>query len=469
MTASSSTLPSRTSAPAARARRTGAASASDQSCRRRLRSRLIVAPARERRIAALGRLARVRRERRGDPAEVEPSNPRTGRRRPRARHRRVHARAGRTRAARTRPGPDRGPGVRETSARSWHRGRRTARSCPRLRREAAARWRPRTRRLRRARCRRPRDPSRARPTATFASAPATNRSNERRLGERARRGGHERDEALTEGDDVGHGRRSARAVATAATTRAARSRTPSGSPSPSSQPPIPTADGTGRDVGRDRLEGHATGRQERDVGEWPAELSHERGSHRRGREQLDGRRFGTPRREHLGRGRAPGKAGMPQGRPADEVRVEVRHDEKVAPASMARRAASMRQDGAGSDLDAEVGTDPGCCLERPVGIGDGLVEGQFEGAHTTDRQRLGDLADVADRDPASDGHHAARQDARRDRRSRRLRRQGVDLLALPTIEPGQRTARARPHAASGPSPGRPRRCSRWRSRSTGTR
>src|SRR6478735_8555901 len=68
----------------------------------------------------------------------------------------------------------------------------------------------------------------------------------RRLGQRPGRRRDERDEALPEGDDLGHaadpGRTDpARAAATAATTREARSRTPAGDPSPSSQPPIPTA------------------------------------------------------------------------------------------------------------------------------------------------------------------------------------------------------------------------------------
>src|SRR4029077_20873952 len=68
----------------------------------------------------------------------------------------------------------------------------------------------------------------------------------RRLGERTGRRGHEGDEALPEGDDLGHAADPGpadpeRAEATAATTREALSRTPAVDPSPSSQPPIPTA------------------------------------------------------------------------------------------------------------------------------------------------------------------------------------------------------------------------------------
>src|SRR6185436_3337040 len=62
-----------------------------------------------------------------------------------------------------------------------------------------------------------------------------------RIGERPRCRGDQRDQALTERDDLGHQRPVSRADATASTTWRARRVTPSATPSPTSQLPRPTA------------------------------------------------------------------------------------------------------------------------------------------------------------------------------------------------------------------------------------
>ena len=298
-------------------------------------------------------------------------------------------------------------------------------------------------------------PSRARPTATFASAPAMCRSNVAGLGQRAGLRGDERDQALPERHDRRRSRASGARVARPARRAASRI----------DHLPRPC-----RHAGRRRRRRRAScrGRRRRrrplmnapafsavtppvgmsgmsGNGPWSSRTND--GPERRGGEDLDRRRAGPPCGEDLGGGRRAGeRRDAPAGGPAR--RAPGRSwgiTRNVAPASMAARAASMV-----STVPAPIAR-PGAArpraasAPRPRSRGARRPAGSFSvisKARTPPAASASATAGaVVGGHPARDGDHATLDQAGRDRGAgRRVRHRG------------QRSAAAGPGAAAcGPS------------------
>ena len=185
-------------------------------------------------------------------------------------------------------------------------------------------------------------PSRASPTATFASAPATKRS---KVVASASGPGVVATNAMRHSPRVTTsviGCVPCRAAATAETTAAARSRIPAGPPSPSSQPPIPTATAPAAmnagavsrvtpPVGTSGMSGNGPRNSRTNAG--PAEDA--------GKSLTAAAPARQAARTSVGVAQ-PGSVGMP--RPAAQATRSASRcgmTRKVAPASIARRAASI--------------------------------------------------------------------------------------------------------------------------------
>ncbi len=92
----------------------------------------------------------------------------------------------------------------------------------------------------------------------------------------------------------------------------------------------------------------------------------------------------------------PGIAGIAdQGRPGDQLRVEMRHDEEPCPGVDGPARCLIGQHGPGADLDPETGADARRLLQGSERVRLRLVERQLERPNAADGQRLGDPRDVA--------------------------------------------------------------------------
>ena len=254
-----------------------------------------------------------------------------------------------------------------------------------------------------------------------------------RLGQRAGGGRHERDEALPEGDDLGH------RLAPCLAWRDGRNdrgwHVPGSrpaAPSPSSQPPIPTATAPAAmnagavstvtpPVGTSGISGNGPLISRTKPG--PADDA--------GKSLTAAAPARHAARISVGVAH-PGNAGMP--RPAAHATSSSSRwgiTRKVAPASIALVGRLDRQDRPGADLESEVTREVGGRLDRCEGGVLGLVQRQLECADATGRQGLGDRRDRGRRNVSADGDDAADEQPGRDRRSRRQVGQVVRLRLVP--------------------------------------
>ncbi len=144
------------------------------------------------------------------------------------------------------------------------------------------------------------------------------------------------------------------------------------------------------------------------------ELTDERRTGDRGREELDRRRSGPPSGQGFGRGHRPGEGRDALARcPGDELRIDHRHHQEGGARGEGRRRIFGGQDRACPDEQIAAGAEPG--VER----GDrfecpGAADGDLERSDTGGHKALANLNHGPRIQPPPDGDDSALDDPGRD-------------------------------------------------------